>query len=98
MNAILDNILQKLDNVKQSGKEWTARCPAHEDTHSSLSISTGEDGRVLLCCHATCEFTSILSALSLQPSDLFPPSSQTSTQKVIAATYDYTDEDGNLLY
>ena len=98
MNDILTNILQKLDNVKQSGNRWQARCPAHEDHRNSLSVSTGTDGRVLLCCHASCPIDSILAALHLTASDLFLPNAQPSTLGVIAATYDYIDEDGTLLY
>lgn len=39
-------------------------CPAHANTKSpALSISDGYDGRLLLRCHAGCDFMSILDAL-----------------------------------
>jgi hypothetical protein len=27
----IEKVLGKLDQVKRSGKHWSARCPAHED-------------------------------------------------------------------
>ncbi len=46
------------------GRYGTARCPAHNDKNPSLSIRDGEDGRLLLFCHAGCDFGAIVSALS----------------------------------
>ena len=48
------SILTKLEHVRKTGGGWQARCPAHEDRQASLSVSTGDDGRVLLHCHAGC--------------------------------------------
>lgn len=56
---------------------WKARCPAHADRTPSLSISEGQDGRVLLRCFAGCTVSEILAALGLGLRDLFagpPPS------------------------
>lgn len=52
--------------------KWTARCPAHEDSHASLSIARGETGALLLRCFAGCEFKQILAAAGMQPGDAFP--------------------------
>ncbi len=65
-------LLVRLDRVKRSGSGWVARCPAHEDRHASLSIAEGDDGRVLLKCHAGCTVEEIVSALRLTIADLFP--------------------------
>jgi len=65
-------ILSRLDGVRQTGEgRWMALCPAHSDRRASLSISTGDDGRTLIRCHAGCETGSILDALNLKPGDLF---------------------------
>lgn len=90
-------ILSKLGRVRKSGKGWSARCPAHEDKEPSLAVSVGEDGRVLLFCHAGCTVDSILAALGLSASDLFADNGQ-GDRPVEIATYDYVDEDGNVLY
>ena len=37
-----------------------------------MSINTGDDGRVLLKCHAGCELDAILHAIHLERRDLFP--------------------------
>ena len=33
---------------RKAGAGWMARCPAHDDHEPSLSITPGEDGKVLL--------------------------------------------------
>ena len=65
-------VLALLDAVSPSGDGWRARCPAHDDEHPSLSIAEGEDGRCLLHCHAGCSVPSIVAALGLELTDLFP--------------------------
>lgn len=46
-----------------SGGSGSACCPAHEDHSPSLSISDGAEGRLLLHCHAGCDFHDIMGAL-----------------------------------
>jgi hypothetical protein len=60
--------------VKAKDKKgaYEAECPAHEDDRASLSISTGDDGKVLLRCFAGCRFNAIVDAAGLTPSDCFP--------------------------
>ncbi len=69
----LDNILQRLDAVRANSSGHTARCPAHDDRHNSLSVAEGEDGRVLLKCFAGCTVDAILAPIGLHPRDLFSP-------------------------
>jgi hypothetical protein len=64
-------ILHLLIGVKKTKSGWSARCPAHEDRQASLSIGEGNDGRVLLKCHAGCDHKKILAALRLEERDLF---------------------------
>jgi P4 family phage/plasmid primase-like protien len=100
MKAI-DNLLDRLSGIKKSGSRWVARCPAHEDKHASLSIGTGDDGRILLKCHAGCEVERIVDALDMKVSDLFEPRTNTkgtASKPRIVAAYDYTDEEGRLLF
>lgn len=79
----LDRFLAALPHPAiHSGNGWEARCPGHEDAHASLSITTGEDGRVLLKCHAGCEAEAIVSAIGLTMSDLFPPKDRTEPERV----------------
>lgn len=47
------------------GSSGMARCPAHNDTHPSLSISAGRT-TLLLHCFAGCEFTDIVRAVRQQ--------------------------------
>jgi hypothetical protein len=48
---------------RKAGGGWMARCPAHDDRESSLSIRDADDGKVLIRCHAGCE-PSVWSLLS----------------------------------
>jgi len=90
----VEDFLDRLDGVRPSGDGWIARCPAHEDRHPSLSISTGRDGRVLLHCHAGCSAEAIASAVGLELRDLF----ECDAGRKIIAVYDYTDYERTLLF
>jgi hypothetical protein len=46
MNAAA--FLSKLQQVRRSGHEWTAQCPAHDDRRASLCIAEEEDSRILV--------------------------------------------------
>jgi hypothetical protein len=70
MSAV-DLVLERLENVKRSGAGFVARCPAHEDRTASLTIHEGDDGRVLIHCHAGCGAGEIVAAIGLQLRDLF---------------------------
>ncbi len=69
---LLERVLTRLDHVRKSNDQWTARCPAHADRTPSLSISLGKDGKVLLHCFAGCTYDAIVQALGLQVADMFP--------------------------
>lgn len=84
-------------HVQANGSGWMARCPAHEDQRSSLSIGSGDDGRWLLKCHAGCPIESILTAAHLTKADLFPGERKNESGNIVAE-YDYRDEEGELLY
>lgn len=92
--------LTKLRAVKQTGTGWEARCPAHEDHKASLSVTEGREGRILLKCFAGCSVESIVGALNYKLADLFPTAAKEKRngEAHIVATYDYTDENCNLLF
>ena len=67
-----DEIIARLDAPRQIGPDrWSARCPAHADKSPSLSIRI-TDKHILLFCHAGCEVSAILAALSLGWRDICP--------------------------
>ena len=47
----------------RAGTTWMARCPVHEDRSPSLSITTGNDGKVLVRCHAGNDQRDLIAAL-----------------------------------
>ena len=69
MQSPLTLVLEQLKNVKQVGDNYTACCPAHDDSNPSLSVGTGEDGRVLLRCHTGCTVEAIVAAIGLGMKD-----------------------------
>jgi len=73
-SAAFTHVIDRLHNIKGGINGWTARCPSHDDRHNSLSVTEGEDGRVLVHCHAGCEAELIVSALGLEMKDLFEES------------------------
>lgn len=91
-------ILSRLQGVKGGRGQWTARCPAHDDTHNSLSISTGRDGRTLLKCHTGCSVDAIAGALGLSGKDLFEDKSQPQGKPQIVAAYNYPNGVQKLRY
>src|SRR5947207_1900683 len=90
----INNLVARL-GAKREGTGWKARCPAHEDTHPSLSIAEGRDGRVLLKCHAGCSNEAVVRELGIEFRDLF---ADNGNHPSIVAEYDYTDEQGTVLY
>ncbi|MBZ5659879.1 MAG: DUF5906 domain-containing protein [Acidobacteriia bacterium] len=58
-----EQTIELLRASKSSDEQFSARCPAHNDTNPSLSIGKGEDGKVLLHCHAGCPFEKIKDAI-----------------------------------
>jgi hypothetical protein len=64
-------LVSRLDGVRCVGDgRYEARCPAHDDTVASLSVSQG-DAKVLICCHAGCTANAIMGAIGLSVPDLF---------------------------
>lgn len=101
----MDRVLQALTDAgcrtRGNGNgQHTAQCPAHEDRNPSLSVRE-QDGKVLLNCHVGCSTDQILEALALTMGDLFDRPAENGDQTLrrhIAATYDYTDADGEVLF
>ena len=107
MAGPLDTVLARLDNPRQRGDKWEARCPAHDDNKPSLGVWLGDNGAVILKCQAGCTNDDVLDALGLAWRDLFPPKQNgdrahrtTGGQKLgpIVDRYPYVDEVGKLLF
>lgn len=108
----LEDVLRRLNGVKRSGGGYSAKCPAHDDKNASLSVKQGDNGGVVLYCHAGCTPEQVVGALGLSMKDLFPDGDRPRLDRrqehrtrptsredrgSIAAQYDYTDENGQLL-
>lgn len=91
-----DELATRLGAKGGDGK-WAALCPAHPDSNPSLSISTADNGGIVLHCHRGCETAAILQALNLTMADLMPPKAATNGHRVVAR-YHYRDEIGQCLY
>ena len=76
VRAILGRLERRGCMVKSSSSpsSWRSRCPVptHNDRSLSLSISISEDDKVLLRCHAGCDWRQIIAALGIEPSNLWP--------------------------
>jgi len=98
--VVLEAFLDKLSAVRrQPNGQYSARCPAHDDRHPSLSV-TATDDEILVFCHARhCTSKEICAALGLTVDDLrFTPRSPSRNLAEPTAVYDYHDESGRLLF
>jgi putative DNA primase/helicase len=68
----VDRVLSLLEGVRKMGKGYEARCPYHEDDDPSLSVTEGDDGRVLINCFRGCDTEAVVAMLGLTMRDLFP--------------------------
>ena len=94
----LARLRQALDDHGCPVRGGSARCPAHDDTNPSLSVSQGKDGAVLHC-HAGCPADAVLEALGMSAADLFDEPRDTGRGGDEAiATYTYADERGEPLF
>ena len=98
-----EEFISKLEGVQESGGGWVARCPAHGDDNPSLSIARGEDGRVLVHCHAGCSAEQVVESMGLKMADLMPANDK--SYRTVrgrwgkwVCDYVYTDEFGKVLY
>jgi len=75
----IERVFDWFPDAKRNGKpnHFMTRCPAHDDTHPSLSVTVAEDGRLLLHCFAGCSHQNIVAAVGACEADLFPDSSST---------------------
>ncbi len=68
-----EKLIARLEGLRQTGPgRWIARCPAHDDRSPSLSVKELDDGRTLVHCFAGCDPLSVVQAVGLEMTDLFP--------------------------
>lgn len=95
MAVELKDILTKVQKAKRlSDGSFMALCPAHDDKTPSLQITLNEN-KILLFCHAGCATEAVIQSLGLTMGDLFL---EPRGPKKIVATYDYKDENSNVLF
>ncbi len=82
--------------LKKSGSGYAVCCPAHDDSNPSLSVSEGQDGKILLKCFGGCSIEAICSSLGVQISDLFFSEYDPRVSK--RTVYSYQDENRQELY
>lgn len=46
-----------------SNGQWEATCPAHDDTHASLHITTGNKRPIVFFCRSGCPNPDVVNAL-----------------------------------
>lgn len=81
-------ILSKLRGVSVQGNVAKARCPAHEDETPSLQVNISKrfPDQINVKCYVGCDLNSILGAIGLNPTILYPPEKQkTSSLQVVSS-------------
>lgn len=67
----IDLLLPCLTNARPFGRGWRADCPIGHRSRGALSVTVGDDDRVLLHCFAGCDVADVLASVGLTVSDLF---------------------------
>jgi 5S rRNA maturation endonuclease (ribonuclease M5) len=105
VDALREILLPRLDGIRKSGGSYMARCPAHDDSTASLSITEGKEHPVVLNCKAGCQTADILAKIGLTWEDLCNPREQQQQPRgewtpfgEAIAVYDYVDENSDLLF
>jgi putative DNA primase/helicase len=93
----LDVLLSKFEGVRQTGDNYQAKCPAHDDSTASLSIRQASSGAFLFKCFAGCSFKAIIDAIGLTAGHVTAPKHVTPLPRQIAS-YDYRDLTGRVIY
>jgi hypothetical protein len=70
VELLLARLKQHGCDPRQSGDQWQAKCPCHDDRRASLSIGSGDRGAVLKC-FAGCRTEQVVAELGLTMADLF---------------------------
>jgi len=96
-------VLSRLKYVRKTGDgKWSAQYPSHDDRVNNLSVDIGDDGKLLVHCHAGCEAADVMAAVGLTMKDLFPAGDGrhkgNNKPGRVVASYDYRDESGKLLF
>lgn len=65
INEILAALRSAGCDPKRTGSGYMARCPAHEDSHPSLSVTPNSDGTAVFHCFAGCRYEAVREALRL---------------------------------
>ncbi|HEX4823261.1 MAG TPA: AAA family ATPase [Candidatus Polarisedimenticolaceae bacterium] len=95
VQRVLDALAACDCKPKRNGRGWDFRCPAHEDHTPSAHLEEGDDGRALVHCQAGCPCEEIVARVGLKMTDLFVAA--TKAERIVK-TYDYTDENGDVLF
>ncbi len=98
------DLKRKLSGWQKFSSGIMARCPAHDDGTSSLSIKDAGD-KILIFCHAGCKFEDICAALMIKPEQLFSKKcfennfhKDKASENKKYIHYDYKNEAGELKF
>lgn len=99
-----EQFVERLEGVRAAPGGFQARCPAHDDQVSSLSVRDA-DGQTLIWCHAGCPSNYVLEVMGLTWDALWDNGNKkwsaggfSANKLKPEATYIYEDERGSELY
>ena len=104
VERVLAALREHSSSVEERNGSWMATCPAHDDAKASLSITQGTDQPVAMVCLAGCDTADVLDAIGLGFPDISAPrgaqrpAGEWTPRGPAVAVYDYTDENGMLLF
>lgn len=88
--------------ARKSSNGYQVKCPAHDDNVASLSVKSGDNGKLLLHCFTGCSVHSICVKLGINISQIMGTKPVTTVipqqRKVATHEFVYTDENRKVLY
>lgn len=92
MSRQIDNLISRLQKVRQTGRDsWIACCPAHADKSPSMTIREVEEGKVLVHCFAGCGIDEIVGAVGISLADLMPERQPDALRKPMSVPFNPRD-------
>lgn len=93
MQDIVNNIIDRLENVHGEGGKYRATCPSHGSSKNQSLIVFDNGDSVGIHCHGGCDYTEVLSVLGMEAKDLYEEAGTDKWREIQASKRAVIDRD-----